>query len=431
MTIRCAQCGLESQVEAAFHVERGWFSAQHRAYCPTCQHQRALQSARKTILGGLFFSGFSIAQLIGFNFHPMAWWPVRISFAFLLCIPLILLHELAHASMARWLGLRVYAMVIGYGKTWLKGRLGEIDWEFRLIPLGGMTGIATPPGPFYRLRLFLALLAGPAVHLFLALLAGLALAGTHPASILHGFWQVFFYTNLGLLLISIYPEKVSSPYGETGTDGYKLLAIPFWKQEEIDRHTAAYFIQEGLRAIQRKDLPAAQRWLSEGQARYPGSLLMQNGLGFLLFHIGQYAAARQTFLDLFAMQHNPPPEVKYMALNNIAYANLFLKETALLTEAQQYSAEAYQNMPWMPAIVGTRGAVLVESGEIADGLALLRQAMSEHTDPHSKALNACHIAIGESRLGHRRVAEEYLQAARALDPHCFLLNQAEKEVYTP
>jgi hypothetical protein len=45
-----------------------------------------------------------------------------------------------------------------------------------------------------------------------------------------------------------------------------------------------------------------------------------------------------------------------------------------------------------------------------------------------KALNACHLAMGELRRGDAGATHKYLASAKTLDPKCMLIPQAEAEM---
>jgi hypothetical protein len=112
-------------------------------------------------------------------------------------------------------------------------------------------------------------------------------------------------------------------------------------------------------------------------------------------------------------------------MNNIAYAGLMQEEPVYYTQVDEYSEAAYQNMPWQPEIAGTRGAALVALGNPAEGLPLLRTAMAQSVQPVNKALNACHIALGEISLGRLSKAQKSLNRAKRWDPGCPLIPRVE------
>jgi regulator of sigma E protease len=64
-----------------------------------------------------------------------------LSFVFVLGV-LVLVHELGHFLMARWLGVRVLTFAIGFGPKILKFTRNEIEYAIGIIPLGGYVKMA-------------------------------------------------------------------------------------------------------------------------------------------------------------------------------------------------------------------------------------------------------------------------------------------------
>ncbi len=161
---------------------------------------------------------------------------------------------------------------------------------------------------------------------------------------------------------------------------------------------------------------------------YPNNPIILNALGIVFLQWGDFLKARTIFVTLFQASETLKPSLKFTLMNNIAYTNILINRVDLLQEAAIYSAEAYQNAPWEPAIIGTRGAVLVELGQLAEGIMLLKVAMAKHSSAQGKAANACHAAIGESRRGNVSESQNYFQIARSLDPQCYLLEYTAKKL---
>jgi hypothetical protein len=116
--------------------------------------------------------------------------------------------------------------------------------------------------------------------------------------------------------------------------------------------------------------------------------------------------------------------MRLLMLNNVAYADALLGEPDLLPEADEYSREALKHLAWHASVKGTRGTVLVERGQLEAGIALLKEALQEHTEPENKALNACHLAVAEQKRRDFKAAAEYWELARMLDMDCPLLPAA-------
>lgn len=167
MAYKCSYCGIESEVEQAFSKVR--IGTKNEYCCPTCQEKRSTKNFKDSLIW------YFLAGLVGFGLWLVS--PYHLGGEILLGVfslifflfPLIIFHELAHASAAHILGLRVFAIHIGYGKVLYSTYLGKIAVLFRRLPIGGLTFVSAPRLPFYHLRFGLTYLAGPFIHLTILL----------------------------------------------------------------------------------------------------------------------------------------------------------------------------------------------------------------------------------------------------------------------
>ncbi len=417
--MKCSQCGLESAVEQAFTRADGLFGK--RYYCPSCLSK----SQRNEVL--LYFVALPVGA-------AMLWWfaqdwlvtpfLVGVSAILLINVPLILLHELAHATVARLVGFRVFAVQVGVGRPFLIREWGGTPWVFGPFPLGGLTFVGSPPVPWYRLKLWLITLAGPLFHFVFLLGTYFWLQENNWRAwfdpVLYQFALYFGLANLVVLLSNLFPRKINTAEVQTGTDGWHLLRLPFLKEDALQAKYISYYTSAAMAAYQKNALDEAKAMIDRGLELQPNHAAALNIVGVIQVQRQDYASARRLFLDLLA-RVDLDSSLKYAAINNVAYCNVMLEEPALLPEADSYSREAMQHLSWHPAIFGTRGLVLTYLDQTEEGLALLKKAMNEHHDAHGKALSACHIARIEVRRGNPDAARQFLDAARALDPGCVLL----------
>ncbi len=189
-----------------------------------------------------------------------------------------------------------------------------------------------------------------------------------------------------------------------------------------------YYVLEVVDAVDQGDFLAAEEWAKKGCSLYPDEPVTLNTLGYYYSRVNDFQKARDAFIRLLEGATPLPDTLRYMVLNNIAYADLMLEEQTLLPQADAFSAEAWKNVPWEPAVAGTRGAVLVALGQHQEGIELLRSAMVKSPDRHGKASDACLIALGEFRRGNLAQARSYLEIARRLDPGCSLIERASREI---
>jgi tetratricopeptide (TPR) repeat protein len=236
--------------------------------------------------------------------------------------------------------------------------------------------------------------------------------------------------NIVLAVTNLVPFKISLTTGMQGTDGWHLLRVPFLNQNELTTRYVGYFAGEALQAYAANDFNAARKWVDRALSYNGNSGIAHNILGIIQMAAGEHQASRETFLQILETEEAKEPELHYILLNNVAYLDVLLRDPALLPEAADYSYQAFQHLPWFPAVIGTRGTVLVELGQFEAGITLLKNSMSLHVDKQSKALNACHIAVGEIRRGNPGAGREFLATAKTLDPKCFLVPYVESLTMT-
>jgi Tfp pilus assembly protein PilF len=343
---------------------------------------------------------------------------------------LILIHELAHAAVAHILGLRVFGIAIGVGRTVWSGKSLGMTWAINLVPAAGVTAVGTRPMPNIRLRLFLIYVVGPLSHVALAYVFYLLAESLPVFAWGRNVLNLLVIVNIILAVSNLYPRKTSQVLGVQGTDGWHLLHVFSLDESEMTKRYVAYYVGEAMQEYAENDFVLAKQWLDKALALDETSSMARNMLGLIQMAAGEHQVSRQTFCQLLETEDARDAGLRNLLLNNIAYLDVLIEDSSLLAEADQYSAEALQHLPWVPAVIGTRGTVLVEVGQLTEGITLLQKSMSLHPDKHGKALNACHLAIGELRRGNIGAAQKYLAAAKTLDPKCMLVPRVETELET-
>jgi hypothetical protein len=104
--------------------------------------------------------------------------------------------------------------------------------------------------------------------------------------------------------------------------------------------------------------------------------------------------------------------------------DLMIATPPLLEEADQFSRQALEEIPWSSYAKGTRGSLLIELGQIDEGVPLVEQALWEHDKASDKSLNACYLAIAMIERGDSPNGRKYIELARKHDPNCPLLERA-------
>jgi hypothetical protein len=426
--MKCSRCGVESDIPGVFLVRKQLGGLISRTCCPACREPEFLRGQLTSVAAAALLLAGLDALMLGRGMQRLF---LDFAFLFLVNIPLLAVHELAHAAAARLLGVRVFRVHFGYGRLLFSRRLFGIVWEVRLWPLGGGTLMSSPPQDRRRARLFGAVLAGPVMHFLLIFLTVgfqmilLALGGWYGAGVLqlYSWSRLFFIFNVIALIVNLIPVKTRVPFGQVGTDGWQLLHLAFSTPAQMDARLLSYYQLEYQDASERKDVDAALNWVNQGLARFPDDPNLRNSLAVAQMKRRRFAESRQIFRELLSSPEARNPLFEHLMFNNLAYADILLKDPELLPEADDCSQRALRQLGWEPSIIGTRGAVLVELGRIGEGIALLKKALARHTDAFSRASAAYHIAVGEGRWGNAAESRKYMEMARRFDPEFFLLTE--------
>lgn len=427
--MKCELCGLESELDAAFIKPRKAIGSPQKVMCPSCWVR--WNNSRR--LKGLVV--LAILGACGFVLHWVApddligQFLVNFFLFFVFLVLTILPHELGHALVGRALGWNVQQIVVGLGKSLFKVRLAGMLFDFRSLPVAAVTWIAPNDTGWLRPKWFLIVLAGPLVNLLMALVVIVSFGGSlcpldldfmpTPA-------RLFVWANGWVLFINLWPWQPKASFGVL-TDGGQLLQLLSFSKKSIARLQALHYSFEAMASRERSDDAAARSWCEKGLALFPENVHLLNLSAITCLDEAKYEQAREMFLKLLANDRLRQNE-RAIYLNNLAYADGLSGNPAWLAEADAYSRDAYTLLPWVPAVVGTRGTVLVALGKFEEGLPLLQKSMEDAHAPRNKADNACHIAMAYTQAGKRDEATKYLQLARQLDNKSPLLSRAEMAV---
>jgi tetratricopeptide (TPR) repeat protein len=187
------------------------------------------------------------------------------------------------------------------------------------------------------------------------------------------------------------------------------------------------FYYEAMEALQRDKVQDAEQWVAKGMEIYPDNSWGLAARADIVLHERKHAEARDAYLRALN-QLVMTREVQAILWNNIAWIDLMLADPALLEEANTFSRQALEELPWQSYVRGTRGSVLIELGQIDEGVRHVEQALRYNYPGTSKALNACYLAIAELRRRDFSKALDYIDDAKKHDPTCPLIERAVTEL---
>jgi Zn-dependent protease/Flp pilus assembly protein TadD len=389
------------------------------------------------LIFGLFMPPLLLLEIAVLRGHPLTVWVLVNAAVFPLILAVsIVLHEAGHAIAARLLGLEVPRIELGQGRRLRQWRWGRTTLALNSLPSAGFTYFAGDSVSGVRGRLWLAIAAGPlvtaaiwraALHQDPSPSVGEAIFPTLAFTRGLAIQELLAFVNGWLLAFNLVPLPALKwlPLGKN--DGARLLSLPFVPQRELEVMAVSTAVAEAEDLRCSGDLAGALRVLEAALSRTPGSWVVRNSLAILQLQWGELAAARELFLELLA-EEPPAPELRWLIRNNLAWADFRLRRDELRGEADTHSAAAHARFPQTPFALGTRGAVLVWLGRVAEAVPLLERAYAMNSEPLNRALNACCLVLAATSRGRLDAARRWLARARENHAASELLPEAEAAV---
>jgi tetratricopeptide (TPR) repeat protein len=337
-------------------------------------------------------------------------------------------HEAGHVVAARLSGFEIFQVELGVGRRVRTMEICGVRVMIHLVPWGGLTSAGSEDARLIRLRRALLYLGGPATNLALAgayvWLVAPRSFGPSP-SLAGALGASFLLSNLFIGVVNLIPRHIQSQAGRIPNDGMGILSSIFARSASKATWREGYYAGGWRSSNLRNDKAEARDWCEKGVAAMPDSLALQLLLGVSLTDLGEAARARAIFEALLAREPLEP-RMRLILENNVAYCDFLLEER--IEEADRYSQEAIQAIPWQPHFQVTRAAVLLLKGEPEEAITLLGASHGAFTDDDKRAGLACLLAMAHGMAGNADEARRQLDRARSIDPENPLLARASRQL---
>jgi len=364
-------------------------------------------------LGFVGLLGADLAQ----SFSPNK---LAVLFVLLFWVPLLVLHEFAHALAARSVGWHVSEIVIGFGRELVRFQLGQTRVRVRAMPLEGYVVPSPDRVEGARVKQAWVYAAGP-------LSQGLVLLGV--GSVLGWQWpapgdplgrialeSLAVAAALGALCTLV-------PYASRGhaSDGLGLLASLFVSPDTFRQRLCWPFLADARRHLLREQVALAEQRISAGLEQFPEEPRL---LGLLAVCAAASGAAQQAFDQLEALgpPENQLPLVRADVLADAGWAVLFAERLDLYSDAQRAVLQALELAPRDLHYQVLLGRLHLEQGRAEPAYAQLMAAYKHTSDVDQEAQCVAYLALCCAELAKAAnapavagYAARFLQAALALD----------------
>ncbi len=428
-TKTCSNCGAHSALPEGFVTENSLFK-KSKTICVTCHNYEYDSNALREYkfhFPALIILGSFLVYVDSAATVRIGWLLINIALFFIVSFFTTIFHELGHALAAWITGQKVIAINFGRGKNILSKKVLGAYLDLKKVPAGGLTFYLPGASSFFRTKVMITTAAGPLINLLIAWLVWQQIghekfmnAFLHEAAIL----PIIFLSNFVTGCINLLPFQFNSSVGRLWSDGGKLLTTPFMKAAEIESYQLSGIYSQAFAALQHHDYDITQTFSEEGLDQYPDDRHLKNILGVALLEQGYFKEGRLIFREIIIDKEISELE-RGIFLNNIAYANYRINDPELLEESLELSEAAFNLVPWELAIRSTRGSILIEAGQLEEGIKLLNDRRYQMLPDPTYANVKSTLAIGYAKQGKIELARKNLQRAKDFDPDNEMAKRAE------
>lgn len=293
--------------------------------------------------------------------------------AFLIFLKLaIIFHEIGHLLSAKLVGLTPRRLVLGKGYEILRFNFSNIKIILNEHLSGGMS-FSTPSSLKYiKLKYFIKISSGLLTNLILAYLF-YYFFGFKPHFLLRkygiGLANAFIIANLSVALISLIPFQITYLGIKTASDGLNILKLPFMKADQVKNILSANDLLDAYEYIEDKEYDKAFEIYNSYLKRDKSQYIVNINLSVIHIKKGGLDTALKLLKDLEPNLETKSLKIyKAIIFNNIGWIYLLMDNIDL---ADKYSAKAFRLNKKTESIRGTRGCVLVEKGDMKQGIKIL------------------------------------------------------------
>lgn len=356
-------------------------------------------------IAALFFLVFfgSLAGELLRDFTPMK---LGLVFVVAAWLPLLVLHELGHALVARLLGWHVYEVVIGQGRDVARFVVGDAVVRWKLVPLTGHVRTVPSDLRFARFKQALVYAAGPGIELLLVLVAWLIAGDSLFQRTSSVPWIVLQSVCLTAAIggvLNLVPFAVKGGV----SDGMGLLLSFVTPRKQLEWQLAAPWAIRADRLLDDEQAQRALEVIEQGLQRLPAHprLLLSRALCHAA--LGDDGAAVQE-LDGFGELDTYDAELKGLIFVTGAEVALLAASRERLFDARRLADLSLRERANSAEALRIKGAALIELDHVESGIEQLELASRFASDETELERVFAWLAIGYARLGIAQRSRVYL-----------------------
>ncbi|MCR9154438.1 MAG: tetratricopeptide repeat protein [Bacteroidetes bacterium] len=215
----------------------------------------------------------------------------------------------------------------------------------------------------------------------------------------------FFLANVITGVSALFPYRLSYQGQKVNSDGLSLVRLPFRTKEELMALTAANDFLDALDYFEEKQYSKCLVIYERYQAKNPKNKFINLNLALVHMKLGDVPKAIGLLEELIPLAGDSAyAHLKLPFYNALAWIYLLKDQIEL---ADQYSKMAFDLSDENEAVKNTRGSVLIEKGELEEGLALLKGSVNFKLANDDSLAASIYLALAYHKLGEPKKTKQY------------------------
>jgi tetratricopeptide (TPR) repeat protein len=345
----------------------------------------------------------------------------------------VLIHEMGHVVAGFAVRWKPVSLSLGFGKRRTILTIGDVDFQIGSRFLGGLVVAFAKTPKFFRLARFIFALGGPVATAFVAGLLLVLYAATERSDVFEPFRvaiSIFFFIECFSLFWCLWPRMLRIDGMDTPNDGLLMWRSLTIKRKETANHYAMQATHLSKWYLERARIEEAFLEVEKVFLHSrPQSTYLEKRIYWI--HLLLATARRdmvQAECDGLLAGDPRVTECRSAVLDSLACLPLYYGHLEFTSEALQYIDAALQEEPDRITLKGTKGALLLETGKITDGMLLLEEVQANSNAIVDREMSAYYLALGHSKQGETAEAMRMLFKAKEDFPNALVAARIEAEI---
>lgn len=320
----------------------------------------------------------------------------------------VILHEIGHLLFAKIVKGQPRRLILGNGHEVTRFKLLNIKVVINTPFRGGFAFATFKNQSFLKWRYLFFVSGGFLSNLILVFLI-YQLFGFNLDS-LSGEYGVdpataFIFSNLILIILTLIPYKVTYLGIKMPNDGQNMLMLPFKKLDKLKERINTNDLLDAYEYFEAKDYDKAIKIYESYLKTDISQLIVKINLSVMYLKKGDYLKSLDTLNSITELLDDKKNKgYKALVDNNKAWLYLIIID---IDNADRCSKIAIDLVPKEKNFQGTRGSVLIEKGEIEQGINMLTTLVDFKFVNSQTLCAAMFLCLGYNKLDNNKEVLKY------------------------